>query len=268
MSMIRWALALLILESTPCRAGEWSLSADYTAGFTQGDPVASIGLTGSDKVAERWGWFVSQSLLKNFIVDSSLEEWELNDSVLGLELFPRTLISSITWKIRLSMTLPVSKSSQANEMYSRPEIRSTGSYALTEWLQSTGAGFFRYTLSRYQTTRGISGQGGDPLPWFSFGCHGGLQSTVWESVHLSAHASYFETKYYDVEYEGSAGGPVSVLPDQGYSLALSARWLVFEKTSLGLSYSQGSLLQQSGFQNYLIFDSEQSLWSIGITQTF
>ncbi len=247
---------------------QWSLGADYTNGFVANEPVASFALSYQQKMSALYGVYASQGVAKNFWIDSSREEWEPADLVLGIAWYPQTLIPPLTWLVRTAMTLPSSRSSRNNEIYSRPEVSSTANFKAHDTLKLAASGFARYTWSAYETTKGINGVGGDPLPHYSYGLSvSGLQELP-AGFRFQLKASYFETKYYRMTDEGAQTLPLLGQPEQGYSISAFILSTLTEQWGLHAGLIQGSLLEQPGLSDYLLFDEEATTWGMGVDYSF
>ncbi len=248
--------------------GHTSLSLDYDSGFVENDPVLSFAAQYQQKLDPLYGIQCVQGISKNFYTDATQTEWVLGDTMLALLLYPMSLVPPVTWTVRLGMTLPLSQASRRNQVYSRPELASTASYALSTATKISATGFLRMPWSAYQTTAGTDGVGGDPLPRYAYGAAFTLlQEAFWQS-QLFLRASYYETKYYKSTEEGASTLPLLGLPEQGYSLTLRMEWPLTEQLALTGGISQGSVLEQAGLSDYKIFDEEASTWSLGIGYSF
>ncbi len=262
------ALLLSHILSPSAQAWTSSLGADLSAPFKQGDPSMSLGFSTSNDFSKKWGLALSQGLEKNFYYDSSSTEWELSDSVVALNLYPRTLIPELSWKLRLQATLPLSHVSQVNEVYSKPEARLYSTYPVNETMNLVLNAFGRYTWSRYQSAAAQDGIGGAPLPQFSYGLAQNGSWTFIPSWNFAYGMSYTEIIYNTITYEGVGDPPIFDQPDQAYSLSLSLSWSVSESMGLRASYSYGGLLLQPGLDDYVLFDEEDSRWSLGVSTSF
>ena len=222
----------------------------------------------SHSFSKKWGVALSQGVERNFYIDSATREWELSDTVIALNLFPRSLIPNVNWTLRLQATLPTSAISQTNEIYSKPEARLNAAMPLMEGLSLGLNGFFRVTLSRYDSATTQDGTGGAPLPSLSYGL---VHNGNWQWMPdwtLSYGASYTEIIYHEIEYVGTGDPAVFKQPDQAYSLSISVSWSINEVNSINAAYSYGGLLLQPGIDDYVLFDEEDSRWSIGYAYAF
>lgn len=266
----KFGFGLFLLFTCSMRAEAWntSLSADISSPFVQGDPSMSISAGAAEDFSKKWGLAVSQAVEKNFYVDSSTKEWELSDTVVALNLYPRTLIPDVNWTLRLQMTLPLSHISQVNEIYSKPEARLYSNYPLTDSFRFGLNAFARLTLSRYETAAAQDGIGGAALPKYSYGA---AHSGNWQVVPdwtFAYSMSYTEIVYHSIEPEGLGNLPVYQQPDHAYSFGLNVSWAVAEKQAITASYSYGGLLLQPGLDDYVLYDQEDSRWSLGYSYSF
>lgn len=211
---------------------------------------------------------VSQGVEKNLYVDSQSKEFELADSVISFNVYPRSLIPKVGWTVRILATLPVSHGSQINEVYSKPEARWTAAVPLTETFNLALNAFIRYTWSRYDSTKPQDGSGGVPLPEFSGGIGHSGNWTFLPDWTLSYGASYSEIKYHTITYEGPGDPPINSQPDQAYSVSISVNWAITPLDSVNTSYSYGGILLQPGLDDYVLYDDEESRWAIGYARSF
>ncbi|WP_141734648.1 hypothetical protein [Oligoflexus tunisiensis] len=261
-------MILLTITNSEVWAWDTSVSADLSVPFVQGDPVMSFAGTGTYKFTEKYSLSLSQGVEKNLFVDSEVREFELADSVISFNVYPRTLIPKIGWTVRLLATLPVSHNSQVNEVFSKPEARWTAAYPVIETFNLALSAFIRYTWSRYDTTKPQDLSGGLPLPEFSGGFGHSGNWTFLPEWTLSYGASYSEIKYHTVTYEGPGDPPIFDQPDQAYSLSVSVNWTVTPLDSVSMVYSYGGILLQPGLDDYVLFDEEESRWAIGYVRSF
>jgi len=264
---------LLLLTSLTITSGSawgWdaSVSSDLAIPFVQGDPVMSIGGSFTYPFTKKYSLSLSQGLAKNFYVDSETQEFELSDSVISFNIFPRTLIPKVGWTLRIMATLPLSNSSQINEIYSKPEARWTAAYPLTETFSFAFNAFIRYTWSRYDSTKTQDGSGGVPLPEISGGLGHSGNWSFYPEWTLSYGANYSEIKYHTITYEGPGDPPINSQPDQAYSLSVSVSWSVTPVDTLTTAYSYGGILLQPGLDDYVLYDEEESRWAIGYVRSF
>jgi hypothetical protein len=217
---------------------------------------------------KKYSLSLSQGVSKNFYVDSESKEFELADSVVSFNVYPRSLIPQVGWTVRLMMTLPTSHASQVNEVYSKPEARWTAAYPVTDTFNLALNAFIRYTWSRYDTTKTQDLTGGMPLPEFSGGFGHSGNWTFLPDWTASYGLSYSEIKYHTVTYEGPGDPPIFAQPDQAYSLSISVNWAITPLDSVSTSYSYGGILLQPGLDDYVLYDEEESRWAIGYVRSF
>jgi hypothetical protein len=269
---LRWVHCIPLLLSLTITRDVWawggSVGADFSSPFVQGDPSMSISGSLSHNFSKKWGVALAQGVERNFYLDSATREWELADTVIAVNLYPRSLIANVNWTLRLQATLPTSDISQINEVYSKPEARLNASMPLMEGLSLGLNGFVRATLSRYESATVQDGAGGAPLPSLSYGM---AQSGNWQWLadwSLAYGASYTEIIYHDIEYVGTGDPALFKQPDQAYSLSISLNWNINDINSINAAYSYGGLLLQPGIDDYVLFDAEDSRWSLGYAYTF
>lgn len=261
---------LILLTITNDRAWAWnaSVSSDLAIPFVQGDPVMSFGGSFTYPLTKMYSLSASQGLEKNLYVDSQTREFEISDTVLSFNVYPRSLIPKVGWTLRLMATLPISESSQLNEVYSKPEARWTAAYPFTETFNFAFSAFIRYTWSRYDSTKPQDGSGGQPLPEYSGGLGHSGNWTFLPDWTLSYGANYSEIKYHTITYEGPGDPPINVQPDQAYSLSVSMSWSITPEDTVTTSYSYGGILLQPGLDDYVLYDEEESRWAIGYVRSF
>ncbi len=266
----RESLLLILLTITNDKAWAWnaSVSGDLAVPFVQGDPVMAFAGSFTYAFTKKYSLSLSQGVEKNLYVDSESREFELSDSVVSFNVFPRSLIPKVGWTVRLMATLPTSQNSQINEVYSKPEARWTAAFPVTETFNLALNAFLRYTWSRYDSTKPQDGSGGQPLPEFSGGIGHSGNWTFLPDWTLSYGASYSEIKYHTITYEGPGDPPINVQPDQAYSLSISVNWAITPLDSVYTSYSYGGILLQPGLDDYVLYDEEESRWSIGYARSF
>jgi hypothetical protein len=263
------ALCLLTLPllSETSKALDGSMYGDYVKSFSPADPVMSFGVGLSQKMTSSLSLFLRQDLVKNLVIDSSKEEIELQDSRFGVRLYPKSLIENVNWVLSLSATLPVSKSSRDNEIYSKPEIYLGVDYSASTWLTIDASVYGRYNVSKFETAPAQGGTGGDPLQKYSYGLGQGMTLHN-ETLSFGYRFSYREATYYKVEQNSATTALISDLPDQGYSIGIFITAMVWDQGSVTLGFDQGSALIQKGWEDYVLYDKEESSWSIGFAQGF
>jgi hypothetical protein len=201
-------------------------------------------------------------------VDSQSKEFELADSVISFNVYPRSLIPQVGWTVRLLATLPTSHGSQINEVYSKPEARWTAAIPVTETFNLALSAFIRYTWSRYDSTKPQDGSGGLPLPEISGGIGHSGNWTFMPDWTLSYGVGYSEIKYHTITYEGPGDPPINPQPDQAYSVSIALNWAITPVDSVNTSYSYGGILQQPGLDDYVLYDEEESRFAIGYARSF
>lgn len=263
------ALSLLTLPflSQTGKALSGSMYGQYSKAFAPSDPVVVLGLGLSQKMNRSYSLYLSQEMTKNLVIDSSKEELEFQDTRIGVRLYPKSLIENVEWTVKLSATLPTSKASRANEIQSKPEVFVGLAYNPIEWLSIDGSAYGRYYLSKFETAPADGETGGDALPKYSLGVNQGA-SIYNETFTLGYQYGYREVTYYKVEQTSQNNALISDLPDQGYSIGLYLSANVWQGGSVTLSFDQGSALIQRGWEDYVLYDKEESSWSVMLMQNF
>lgn len=273
MSLIKigQALALTLLTlpflSETGKALSGSMYGQYSKAFAPSDPVVVLGLSLSQKVNRSFSLYLSQELTKNLVIDSSKEEIEFQDTRIGVRLFPKSLIEHVEWTVKLSATVPSSKSSRANEIQSKPEVFVGLAYEPMDWLTIDASAYGRYYVSKFETAPADGETGGESLPKYSYGVNQG-SSIHNETFTVGYQYGYREVTYYKVDQTAQNNAVISDLPDQGYSIGLYVSANVWQGGSVSLSYDQGSALIQKGWEDYVLYDKEESSWSLMFIQTF
>lgn len=268
-SLVKALFALLVLSvSTNAQALSGGVSANYSRGFEPSDPYVFLNLSLSEKLNKSFGLSLNQDINKNLIIDSENDEYVFADTRIGLRYALPRMREDFSGTLSFSLTLPVSKKSQHSEIYSMPQITLASAYKGVEGLEITASAFFRDVISAYETTPAEDGSGGQVLPDYLFGLsHGSDVSAGGFGAGYSV--SYVETHYHKQERSASEANDFRAnLPSQGYSISLFVSRDLWTKASLSLSYNQGTALVQEGYEDYVIFDSAESTYSIGFSQSF
>ena len=262
-------LAFLIAAgglSSIVQAVEGSVRADYNSAFVQDDPVMNFGLKIKQDIPLDLTLSVAQSVDYNLVVDASKEIWEWTDTVIAIE---RSLKSgeTLTFKSRLSTSLPTSIESRHDELYTRPELRISVLADLPAGVSSTTSLSFARYFHRFDATR-MDGQteGGEALPIYTYALAQEFSATVYGPFDVGIDGSYRVKRYYDLKEEGSIIRAENRVEDYTYSVGLSATYNYSDKTSLTASYGQGSGLERDDYSDFVVFDREKSTWNFSLVQ--
>lgn len=255
------------LITPPAMGWEGQASVDYAKTFVPSDPVMNLGLSLSQRMNKTWGLFLNQNVEKNMVIDSSKDEFEAADTRLGMRLYPRSLIEHVSWVLTVSATLPSSKDSRHNEIYSKPEAKIAGAYQPWTWLSIDGSASVRYYVEKFESAPSQGEDGGEALPDYSLGL------SQASSIALGGWAfgygfDYRETRYHKIEQIAPNNAYTSDLPDQAYNFSLFVSRDLWRGAQISASFSQGSALLQEGWEDYVIFDKEESSYALGFSQTF
>ncbi|RZA20287.1 MAG: hypothetical protein EOP10_18405 [Proteobacteria bacterium] len=262
------ALASLLLLSTQAFGLQGSVSADYVKGFEPGDPVIGLALALSEPLNKKWTLSLSQDVTKNLVIDSENEEWIAADTRLGLSYRLSKPDAVIAYTLSASLSLPLSKASQHAEIYSKPMLSLGAAWAPSEWLTLTASAFVRDTISAYETLPAENGEGGSAIADYNYGISHSLTLTG-GGFSGGYSVRYVETRYPKQDRsEAEANGFRSNLPDQGYDLTFFISRDLWTNASVNIGYIQGTALVQEGYEDYVIFDSAESLYTIGFLQAF
>ncbi len=262
------ALASLLLMSTQAFGLEASVAVDYIKGFEPGDPVFGFALDLSEPLNKKWSLSLSQDVTKNLVIDSENDEWVAADTRLGLSYLLSKADAAIAYTISGSLSLPVSQASQHAQIYSKPMLKLGAVWAATPWLSLSASSFLRDTISAYETTPAENGEGGSVVADYDYGVSHSLTLTA-AGFSGGYSVRYIETQYPKQDRsEAEATGFRSNLPDQGYELTFFLSRDLWTNASFNIGYIQGTALAQEGYEDYVIFDSAESLYTIGFLQSF
>lgn len=267
LTLLSLGLASALLVSNEAAAMTGSISADYTKGFEPGDPYMGLSLSLGEKLNSSFSLFLNQAVTKNFVIDSETDEWQASDTRIGLSFNGKTDTEGLEYRISPSLSLPVSKSSQRQEVYSKPML-SIG-LSFTKGIVSLGvSAYVRDTISPFETAPSENGQGGWVLPDYDYGAsHNFTLSFV--GFDLGYSVSYVETIFHKQDRrESEANDFRSDLPSQGYDLSLFLSRNLWPGAAISATYMTGSALVQEGYEDYVIFDSAESQYAFGFSQSF
>lgn len=273
MSLISMRQALFIAAlslpfiTPPAMGLDSEASIDYAKTFAPSDPVLNLGLNLSQSLNKMFKLTLSQDFAKNMVVDSSKDEWEAADTRFGLKIYPKSLIDDVSWVLTLSATLPSSKESRQSEIYSKPEIKLGATYQPLTWLKIRGNALARYYIEKYTSAPTHAGEGGGPLPDHRLGVGQGTDLEL-SGFTLGYDFNYTETNYHKLKQAAENNAHLNDKPDQGYNVNIHLSRELWTDASLSLNFSQGTVLAQEGWEDYVLFDKEQSTWGVGFSQGF
>lgn len=258
-------LAPLLLLPSKASALSGSVSGSYTGGFEPSDPIMGFGFSLSEKLNPNWSLALSQEVTRNLIYSSEKDEWVAADTRIGLSytFFP----NKDEWKLVLqgSLTLPVSESSRYLDVYSKPRLMATLSYPSTSGWETYVSAYIRDTISAFESAPSSGGEGGEILEDYGWlVAHGSSVSAF--GFSLGYDISYVETIFH--RQENTENEFRDEAPSQGYDFGLNVTRDLWKGASVSVSYNQGSALTQTGFEDYLIYDSATSTYTLGFLQSF
>lgn len=265
---VRGALASLLFYAPFAAAMSGSAAGNYTKSFEPGDPYLNFSLSLIEKLNSNWSLGLSQDVTKNLIIDSENEEWVASDTRVGLTytFFPNK--DEWTLSISGSLTLPVSRTSQHNDVYSKPRLAASLSYPSQQGWMIYASAYIRDTISAYETAPASQGEGGQVLEDYAYNVSQGAAVSRF-GFTLGYDISYVETIYHKQERsETEQLDYRNNLPSQGYDFSLYLARDLWQGAELSLQYSQGSALTQTGYEDYVIYDSATSTYGIGFSQAF
>lgn len=256
------------LETEP-PAREWKLSArlSYQGAFEEADPTATFRLSAAKAFGSAYSFFLIQDLLFNLVTDASKDMLEVQDTAFGVERELPKLLGA-NWTAALQLILPISRNSRFSEIYNMPELSSELSLPLTSWYKASLAASAAWIWSAYQTAPGEAGQNGETLPLFGLNLIHESEFEISEYWEALLTLRYAETVYHDLEYEGAGDPAIYEKPTQGYNMRLGLSRRISLASRVGFSYSQGSTLLQPGFDDYVIYDSVESRWTLSLSHSF
>ncbi len=266
--LFQGALTALLFSLPNAFALDTQLSADYVRDFESSDPSIFMSLKLNEVVAESLTLYLNQDLTKNIVIDSETDEWEFADTRLGLAYkFPSSL-DYLSFTLSSSVTIPVSKTSQHSEIYSKPQLKGSMGLNFFEALTLGFGAFVRDTVSPYETAPAEKGEGGRVLSDYDFGFDHSLSLSGY-GFACGYGMSYVETHYHKQDRKASEQRDYrNQLPKQGYTFNLFISRDLWQGAELNLAYLTGSALSQAGYEDYVIYDSEESSYSIGFSQNF
>lgn len=244
-----------------------AMSASYFGPFSnRSDPLANLNLSFAAPFGEEDTLTINQGFTKFFYLEGERGEYEAADTLIGFS--RKTSIQSFEAAVQFDLTLPTSKFSQAQGIYSKPRFSlSTSGPGWNERLSWQAALFARYHVNKFKTTRFETGSGGDPLPWMQYGGSAGLGYILRENWSLSLSAAYSE-----IQYERDTGlehiASYERMADHPYSVDAALTYRITQKLTATLGYSNGSQVEAFGGTDFVIFDDQLSVWYVSSTVTF
>lgn len=268
--MIKAALTLvtLALPASAALAISGSVSADYFSAYVGDDPSMIFGIRVQETLPFDLKLSLSQSINRHLVVDASKDEWELADTNLSItQSFEHTEKAKVT--TRLLSTLPLSRDSQYEDLYTRTELRSTYALELPYNLVSESTLLGSLYFYKYDSTK-VEGQesGGDALPRNSWGFSQGLTYNFHSDFSFSVEGDYREKRYYDLRKTASHIATQNRLVDHAYSVSAFLSYIFKEQTAFSLSYQQGSSLERPGYEDFVVFDKEESSWNVSVVHSW
>ncbi len=251
----------------------WSGSASgtYLGAFTEADPflIWDVGINRS--WGRKWSGFLKQGVVQNIYIDSSRKEFEIQDLVFGGVYRPEKQPSSYSWSASLSASLPLSKDSMASEVYSVPTLSLGAERPWHERLKLSLRGSLSYYITAYDSTPPANGEEAEPQPLMRARVQQGASLLLHKKWSVAYEVFYAEILYHEVSYEGGGSPALNHGPDQVYGFSASLDYEPRSNLGLSLGYSRSSgssLLEQSGFDDYVIFDRLESRWAFGVEFRF
>lgn len=251
----------------PAMGWEGLVSAEYAKTFAPSDPVINFGLSLSLRLNKTFGLFLSQDVEKNMVVDSSKDELVAADTRFGVKIYPTSLVDNVSWLLTLSATLPTSKDSRHDQIHSKPEIKLGAAYQPWSWLTISGSAIGRYYIEKFETAPTHAGEGGEVLPDYRLGLGQGTAVNL-GGFNFGYDYGYRETTYHTVKQTVANNAYLNEKAAQGYSVSLYLSRELWTGASLSGSFSQGSALVHEGWEDYVLFDKEESSWGVGFSQSF
>ena len=229
------------------------------------DPISQFSLGGSYQPTKATTLALTQSMTKNYFIDSATDEWNIEDTSLSASILFNHKRRTHRFAVAAALSLPVSRQSQYDEKYTSLSTRGNYYFAPRKWLRYTfGVGIDGH-MSRYQTTPNDEGSGGRVLPKYGYlATQAGRISFKYWNIGYSY--SFRQTYYYQLDDE-SSNPPNQNLPDQSYQVSASAG-LTFGSFDTSLGYSQGRRLELAGVADYVIFDEDQSTGFVSMGYSF
>jgi hypothetical protein len=270
MSLTRIGFLLAALAWSPAAAAvDGSVGIDYSKNFEPRDPYMNIGLGLGQALTKEWRLALQQNFERNLVIDAERRELEVADTRLSLTFSPQSSSSqtpAFSWNAGWSLTLPLSPASRQNETITR--LGASLGCGYKTLVDITASTFVSYQVNQYQTAASENGEGGDPLFHYGYGGSLGFSKSFFERLSLALSGTYRESRYEDVPYEGRGVPDLNYSLDQAYSLDLSFGSKLWENAELSLTLSQGRLLEQAGWVDYVIFDQSESTWSLSFSLGF
>ncbi|HYX33687.1 MAG TPA: hypothetical protein VE954_11285 [Oligoflexus sp.] len=258
--------SILYSASTPAWALDGTFSADYASAFVTDDPIMTFGLMIQQELHYGLKLSGAQSVNRNLVVDDSRKEWELNDSVVAL-IHKYDQSESVSLSTRLSTTLPISTKSKYDELRTRTELKLSAIVKLPADFTSTTTASYAQYWHKYDASR-LEGQtaGGVSLPNYSYSLSQTIEYSLAEQVNLGASGSYRLRRWHNLEKTEGYIASENRLESYSYTVGAFTTYLYSDRTSLTVSYDQGSGLERPGYDDFVVYDSEQSTWTVSLLQ--
>lgn len=254
------------LETNPSQnLWQASVRASYFGAFEEADPVGLFIVNVGRELGNSYSLFLEQALAINFVSDASKDGLEIQDTNFGVSRDLPAPFKDSEWSASFQLSLPISRDSRFQEIYTMPEIGSELSLAPNSWYKPSFGASLAWLISAYETAPGEDGEGGEALPLFSLNLSHASRFELSEFWRASISLLYSETLYHAIEHEAVGDPALYELPNQGYRFEIGISRRISIATRASLSFSQGSTLLQPGIDDYVIYDSSQSRWTLGLS---
>ncbi|MFW7380982.1 MAG: hypothetical protein ACOH5I_19355 [Oligoflexus sp.] len=241
---------------------QWTLglSADYFSNLQGVNPASSVGANAGRKFDD-YQLFISQSVVKPYVIYVDENEFNLSDTVIGVSHPLPSWIAGMNFSGSASLSLPLSHYSRRNEIYTKPMLAISALDSLWDGTLNFSYSInARFHLSKFQSEVTGDGRGGRPLPKFSYGASHGGSYLFYEDFTALYNLTYNETIYYSLDPISSEALTVVDLPDQTYAVSFTVNYAVTEKWGASLGLTQGSQIIHAGTTDLVLFDEDLSQW--------
>lgn len=204
---------------------------------------------------------LSQSIIRKQILGEGEREFNQADTVVsfGKETFGG--LFGIEFGLVGSFSIPTSEASRRDDVISRTSVFLPIVKELSSRLRIFITPYTAYNFNQFQTAEASRAGGGVPLPWYRFGSSVAVSYKYTDQFSFRLSGSYGWV-YYE-QTDDTVVDEVLREFDEPYSVSISGSYLISEAFSVNAGFIQGSLLQQGGQLEFLIFDEATSQVFLG-----
>ena len=225
------------------------------------DPVSSLNIAWTLKLSKTTEFSVSQGFSQNYYIYDGDSGFTWNDTKFAFSFSPTLPYKKWSTSGGVSFTLPVSKRSQEDNVYSIISGNGGISFLPSKRISLGLTGLLDLYTSKYDTGKSSPSQAGAALPMFRYGASQSGKISI-GFLSLAYSLTQLEILYNEIEEEAPNSSAENI-PDQTFIASFTAT-VTWENLYGYTGISQGNSLILPGFDDYIIFDEDFTSYFMGI----